>query len=101
MSPPLLCKLRKHFFSHLQGRGGKREREYDKDYMKPFKKKYSSKKLVMGHCNSYDNSISGMCITISRLNAEFITACFYLKFATIFMESTLDCKEIPTRKVGF
>lgn len=38
VSPPLLCKLRKHFFSHLQGRGGERERESDKDYLKPLKK---------------------------------------------------------------
>lgn len=31
VSPPLLCKLRKHFFSHLQGAGRERKREREGD----------------------------------------------------------------------
>lgn len=63
VSLPLLCKLRKRFFSHLQG--WERDRDRDKDDLKPLcfffsflfklnhsKKLSSGKHAVMGPCNS-------------------------------------------------
>lgn len=67
MSPPLLCKLRKHFFSHLQGGERERERErlYEAFFLNP------SKKLVVGHCN-YDMTVLVESVfAMSKLSAEY------------------------------
>lgn len=84
MSPPLLCKLRKHFFSHLTG-------EKEKQYMKKFCFFFKSFK------EAFDGSLT-LCVTIlvecafamSKSSAEHCCLAVLEVCKYFLLESTLD-----------